>query len=79
MQIQIIPQFVKQPDIQVDTVSIDINSLDFGVSATFRVELHNVDSSVVRFITISEDEYKNWSNDDTYMINLIFQKLGLKV
>lgn len=78
MDISISPQPVPQPDLVVNKISINIDTMILGVSATFRVRLYTDNlSNVEKLVKIEGEEYLNWSNDDNYIIQLIFQKLGI--
>lgn len=62
----------------VNKISINIDTMILGVSATFRVRLYTDNlSNVEKLVKIEGEEYLNWSNDDNYIIQLIFQKLGI--
>lgn len=66
-------------NIPVNMVKIDILTLIFNNSATFRVR-YNVNSYYEiqpSYIKIEGDDYKNWKNDDFYIINKICSKLDL--
>ena len=47
-------------------------------SVTFRVELLNNAGNLIdlKYVVISGDDYKNWNNDDQYIINKVAEKLG---
>lgn len=66
-------------NILINTVKIDILSLIFNNSATFRVRYKTDEIYEPRpsYIKIEGDEYKDWKNDDVYIINLICSKLDL--
>ena len=58
--------------------TLDISELILNTSARFRVSQYDADDKLITAsnVTIEGDEYINWSNDDTYIINLISQKMG---
>lgn len=66
-------------NIPVNKVKIDILSLIFNNSAIFRVRYttNNIYEPHPSYIKIEGDEYKNWKNDDVYIINLICSKLNI--
>jgi len=66
-------------NIPVNKVKIDILTLIFNNSATFRVRYNKNDiyEPPPSYIKIEGDEYKNWNNDDVYIISLICSKLNL--
>lgn len=53
----------------------------FGSGGDASVSWHMLDSSGMIIQTgvvgINVDEYDNWGNDDTYILNLVVSKLGL--
>lgn len=61
--------------------SLDIIELIFNTSARFRVSQYDVDNKLIEGInvTIEGEEYTNWRGDDTYVINLIAQKMGFTI
>lgn len=66
-------------NIHVNKVKIDILSLLFNNLATFRVRYitNGTYEPKPSYIKIEGDEYKNWNNDDVYIINLICTKLDI--
>ena len=75
---------VQQPDLIINNINIKILNLVFGHSATFMVQLfpegsEYIDKPIVKYVDLTPDEYKQWGNDDIYVINLICQKLNLKL
>jgi len=66
-------------NIPLNTVRIDITHLIFNTQATFRIRL-NPDTLAELppvYITISGTEYKNWKNDDNYIIYLLLSKISV--
>ena len=70
--------FLQQPKV--------VNYFKFGVSEfkpleciTFNCTLFTIDGQYIDTITISMcgNDYSNWGNDDTYLINFLTNKLGL--
>jgi hypothetical protein len=74
MNINIIPKDITTT---ITNITIEIMSLNFNSSATFRVNsisnMHLIKSDI--FI-IQGEEYENWGNNDDYIINLLLGKLG---
>lgn len=68
-------------EVDINQVRIDVLSIDFeNGSAMFKVfflnnQFPNDDST--RYIEIKGSEYEDWGNDDSYIIDLILNKLGL--
>jgi hypothetical protein len=58
--------------------SITISDMELSVSATFRVSLYDSNDSCFanKFVTLEGEDYLNWGNDDTYVINYIAKVLG---
>ena len=58
--------------------SLDISQLILNTSATFRVSLYDAEDQCFenKYVTLEGDDYKNWNNDDQYVINFIAMKLG---
>jgi hypothetical protein len=60
----------------VTKIKIKIIEMVFNTSATFEVESCDGNSVIRRDnVKIEGDEYSNWDND-TYLVNLICNKLG---
>lgn len=84
MDILIEESRVPQPDLIVKNICIKISNLTFGQNASFMVQLfpegiEYIDKPIIKYIDLTPDEYKQWGNDDNYIINLICQKLNLKL
>ena len=62
----------------INNVQINILKIELFKSITLSVNLLSntkiIDSQIM---TISGDEYTNWTNDDNYIINLVLSKLNL--
>ena len=62
----------------INNIQINILKIELFKSITLSVNLLSntkiIDSQIM---TISGDEYTNWSNDDNYIINLVLTKLNL--
>jgi hypothetical protein len=64
----------------VTSVVVEVAHLDLFNSVHLRIimrDSNNVDIKV-EIVTLSGDDYKNWSSDDNYLINYIKQKYGFK-
>jgi hypothetical protein len=66
-------------NIPINKIKIDILTLIFNNSAYFRVRYNpnSIYEPKPSYINIEGDEYRNWENDDVYIINLICSKLNL--
>ena len=62
----------------INNIQINILKIELFKSITLSVNLLSntkiIDSQIM---TISGDEYTNWTNDDNYIINLVLTKLNL--
>lgn len=58
---------------------LSTQDLQLFTSVTFRVELLSDVGNLIdlKYVVISGDDYKNWNNDDNYIINKVAEKLGL--
>jgi hypothetical protein len=88
MEIHITPQTMKQPDLNIISLKINIHTLTFGKDATFMIELFSdsvdyfIDKPIIKYIKIEGQEYLNWGGGiegDNYIINLICEKLNIKI
>jgi hypothetical protein len=63
-------------------MKIDVNVL-LDEKAYIRVSFYEEDQEFqpidTKMIIIEGDEYKAWGNDDGYIKNIVFQKLGIQV
>jgi len=62
----------------INNIDMRVTGLNLGTSVSVNVILKNNDSFInsVNY-DISGQEYEDWGNDDTYIENLVLQKLGL--
>jgi hypothetical protein len=62
----------------INNIQINILKIELFVGITLSVNLLSnnkiIDSKIMN---ITGDEYNNWANDDTYIINLVLSKLNL--
>ena len=60
---------------------LSTQDLQLFTSVTFRVELLSDVGNLIdlKYVVISGDDYKNWNNDDQYIINKVAEKLGFVV
>jgi hypothetical protein len=58
--------------------SIHITELILNESAVFRVSLYDENESCINncFVSIDGEDYKKWSNDDSYIVKFVSAKLG---
>jgi hypothetical protein len=59
--------------------SVNCRSLVLFENATFSVNLLDEESTIisVQFMTLTPEQYLEWGNDDTYIINLAAKLLGV--
>jgi len=62
----------------INNIDMRVTGLNLGSSVSVNVILKNNDSFInsVNY-DISGQEYEDWGNNDTYIENLVLQKLGL--
>jgi hypothetical protein len=59
--------------------SVKCISLNLFTNAAFSVNLLDATGSMIdhKMITLTQDQYKEWNNDDQYIINLVSSILGV--
>jgi hypothetical protein len=66
------PVVIPQPDLQFDSMTVQVMTVNLGVYASFNVFLYNGDSMIAtRNYTMSGEDYNNWGNDDQYVYTWI--------
>jgi hypothetical protein len=72
--------YVKTTESIVNNIVIRVNQLELFKSIQIYVILYN-DKEYVdnKQIVLSGEEYANWGNDDTYIINTVLAKLNLSL
>jgi hypothetical protein len=65
----------------VVSFTLNITSMIFNTSATFRVYLYDANNKIVETtnVIVEGEEYLNWNNDDNYIIQLVAIKLGFVI
>lgn len=60
---------------------VEIQELILFEHVNVRVELLNDNGHIVhiKYVLIDGDDYKNWNNDDSYIIQKVAEKLGLHI
>lgn len=60
-------------------MTIRVLNLTFGVSIEVIASVIQTNGTVTQnyHLVISGEEYSNWGSDDTYMVNLIANKIGV--
>ena len=65
----------------ITNFKLSTQDLQLFTSVTFRCELLNDNGSLIdlKYVVIDGDDYKNWNNDDQYIINKVAEKLGFVI
>jgi hypothetical protein len=70
------PVVIPQPDLNFTSMTVQVMSINLGVSATFNVFLYNGDYMIAtRNYTMTGEDYTNWGNDDQYVYTWIIVQL----
>ena len=61
------------------TVELRVTELIINSSVSVNVLIKDGNDSIfqVQNVTLSGEEYNNWGNSDTYLVNTVLSKLGL--
>jgi hypothetical protein len=70
---------IQEPKI-AKSISIQVVSLKLNESVTLDVYLYDTNAYFIekKIFHLENDEYKAWGNDDSYIENIIFSKIGLE-
>ena len=62
----------------VTSFSVTCQNLTLYRSAMFAIQSYDINNEVVQvnYMTLSEEEYLSWNNNDTYIVDLAASKLG---
>lgn len=73
-----VEQTVLQRNYTIDSVSIRVIDYQLNSSVTVQVYINDISNNVIdiQTIKIEGEEYDNWGSDDSYLENLVLQKLG---
>lgn len=73
-----VEQTVLQRNYTIDSVSIRVIDYQLNSSVTVQVYINDILNNVIdiQTIKIEGEEYDNWGSDDSYLENLVLQKLG---
>ncbi len=71
----VIPQ---QSTVTISSIRVGCQTINLFQNATFIVDLFNAEGVRVdrQIITITNEEYLAWNNNDEYIMNLVATKLG---
>jgi len=77
--VQIIPVEIPQSPIIETAVRIVVLSVDLNVSANIDAQLLDSNNNIVdvKHLILAQPDYGNWGSDDNFIINWVFEKLGL--
>ena len=77
-QFDIVPKEITKIDV-ITKLCIDDVSVQLFKGCSLRVICKDASDSIVKieFITLTKEEYDLWNDDDTYIINLVANKLGV--
>jgi hypothetical protein len=84
MDLAIKDYVIPQEPLIAKRVNIQVVSMIFNERVTLQVLLYNKPDEFKtvnveeKFLVIEGEEYTAWGNDDTYLENLVLQKLGLE-
>jgi hypothetical protein len=76
MSVQIVPQALPQL-VYGFRYSVDSWSFDNHITLTIMFMNKNNVMSAISKITLAGDDYANWGNDDSYIINYIVNHFGI--
>lgn len=68
----------------VRKIQYKVIGLSLGESVTFYVDYLDEDgmyisaTDLLNTVTIDGEEYAAWGSDDTYIVNILFQKIGVE-
>jgi hypothetical protein len=70
------PVIIPQPDLNFDSMTVQVMSVNLGISASFIVFLYNNSVLIAtRNYTMSGEDYANWGNDDQYVYTWVAAQL----
>jgi hypothetical protein len=70
------PVIIHQPDLNFDSMTVQVMSINLGISASFIVFLYNNSVMIsTRNYTMSGEDYANWGNDDQYVYTWVSAQL----
>lgn len=70
------PIISPQPDLIFNNMTIQVMSINLGISASFLVYLFNDQNLIAtRNFTMTGDDYANWGSDDQYVYTWITDQL----
>jgi len=71
------PKIVKAIDLYIVNLNLNQN-VSVKVNYYDSLDIANTNPFDTAYITIEGPEYEAWGSDDTYLENLVLQKLGLQ-
>ena len=78
MKVDVVPTPYVRPSINITNIQVRVMNLNLFQSVNINVILmSNNDYVDSKSYTLEGDDYTNWGNDDTYIVNYALNKLGL--
>ena len=79
MDISVIPAPYVKPSVDITSVQIRVMNLVLFTSVSINAMLMDNNNKFIdaKQYTLTGDDYTNWSNDDTYIVNYVLAQLGL--
>jgi len=73
--------FVVTTSRTVVSFSVSCQSVNLFNNAVLRVDSYDADNNIIdrQFITLTNEQYLSWNNDDSYIINLAATLLGYTI
>ncbi len=73
-----IQDFQKQTVKTIRSFKVGNVRIDLFNFATIEIQLFDESNNIagVEFLTLTGDDYKNWGNDDGYIVEMVYQKFG---
>ncbi len=65
----------------IKSISIILLNIELKKKAIFKVELNDTNNNCCKteYITVENEDYLNWYNNDDYIVQYILNKLNLKL
>ncbi len=78
MNVNVVPEPYVRPSINITSIQVRVINLNLFQSVNVSVTLlSNNDYVDSKSYTLEGDDYTNWGNDDTYIVNYVLNQLGL--
>jgi len=78
MNVSVVPSPYNRPTMNITNVQIRVMNLVLFTSVSVSVSLFDTNQYIdSKQYTLSGDDYTNWMNDDSYIVNYVLTQLGL--